>query len=61
MSGVLGLASKAKVKVSGKALRELERHGVEYRVVDGELFIDGRDWRRYNRLCDEGKLHREVC
>jgi len=40
------------------ALRE---HGIRYEIRRGELFIDGRDWRKYMKLCDEGKLPREVC
>ncbi|MEB3778883.1 MAG: hypothetical protein GSR85_01430 [Desulfurococcales archaeon] len=43
------------------ALKGLDEYGIRYKVVWGELFIDGRDWRRYNRLCDEGKLPSKVC
>ena len=42
-------------------IEALGKHDIRYRVVDGEIFIDGRDWRRYNRLCDEGKLPRDLC
>ena len=43
------------------AARCLESHGIRYRVYKGEVFIDSKDWQRYMRLCDEGKLPEEVC
>ena len=51
----------ARVRLARSVLKALDEHGIRYRVSGGELFIDGRDWRRYNRLCDEGKLPKEVC
>jgi len=54
--------AKARAEGIPKAwLEALERHGIRYKVVDGEVYIDGRDWRRYNRLCDEGKLPGSLC
>jgi len=47
--------------VSRSALEALKEHGIRYEIYRGELFIDSRDWRRYMRLCDEGKLPREIC
>ncbi len=54
----------AKARISAefeRAIRALERHGIRYKVLEGEVYIDGRDWRKYNRLCDEGKLPRALC
>ena len=48
-------------RLARSVLEALDEHGIRYKVVEGELFIDSRDWRRYNRLCDEGMLPREVC
>ena len=54
--------AKARVEGVPKAwIEALDKHGIRYRVVGGEIFIDGRDWRRYNRLCDEGELPRALC
>ena len=51
----------AGAKLARSVLKALDVHGIRYKVSGGDLFVDGRDWRRYNRLCDEGKLPREVC
>ena len=51
----------AGARLARSVLKALDEYGIRYKVAEGELFIDGRDWRRYNRLCDEGKLPREVC
>ncbi len=42
-------------------LETLREYGIRFEVYRGELFIDARDWDKYMRLCDEGKLPREVC
>ncbi len=42
------------------ALKILREHGIRAEVYRGELFIDARDWRRFNRLCDEGKLPKGI-
>ncbi len=47
--------------LSRNALEALREHGIRYRVYRGELFIDARDWHKYMKLCDEGKLPREIC
>ena len=47
--------------VSKNVLEALKRHGIRYEVHKGEFLIDGRDWRKYMNLCDEGKLPREAC
>jgi len=44
-----------------EGLKALRRHGIRYSLHRGELFIDSRDWRKYDRLCEEGKLPRSVC
>ena len=43
------------------SVRALDRYGIKYEVRGGELFIDSKDWRRYARACDEGKLPENVC
>ena len=48
-------------KVSRGDLEALRRYGIRYSIHRGELFIDARDWRKYDRLCEEGKLPRSVC
>ena len=39
----------------------LERHGIRYYIIDGELYLDGRQTERILTLCDEGKLPKEIC
>jgi len=51
----------ARARLARGVLKALDEYGIRYKVAGGGLFVDGRDWRRYNRLCDEGKLPREVC
>ena len=44
-----------------RGLRELIKYGIRFSVEDGELFIRYEDFKKYSRLCDEGKLPRSVC
>jgi len=53
------MAPKARVRKGDLEL--LRKHGIRYSVHRGELFIDSRDWRKYDWLCEEGKLPRSVC
>jgi len=45
----------------GPWIEALDGHGVRYRVIGGDVYIDGQDCRNYNRLCDEGKLSGSLC
>ncbi len=51
----------ARAKVSRSDLDVLRKYGIRYSIHRGELFIDSRDWRKYGRLCEEGKLPKSVC
>ncbi len=60
--GVLWLA---KTRVLSRKLEEginaLVKYGIRFTLKDGEVYIDWRDWRRYDRLCEESKLPPSVC
>lgn len=49
------------VKIPRSVLEALNRHGIGYYIVDGELYLDGRQTARVLRLCDEGELPRYIC
>ncbi len=55
----------SRAKLIDKRLEEgvnaLVRYGIRFSIRDGEIYIDWRDWKKYDRLCDEGKLPRIVC
>ena len=39
----------------------LNRYGIRYFIINGELYLDGRQTAKVLRLCDEGKLPRYIC
>lgn len=47
--------------VPRSVLRALRRHGISYYIIDGELYLDGRQTAKVLRLCDEGKLPCYIC
>ena len=44
-----------------KDVDALARHGIRFTIRNGEVYIDVRDWKKYDKLCDEGKLPPSVC
>ena len=56
----MGARSRS-VGVPAAVLEALDRYGIRYRIIDRELYLDGRDTARVLRLCDEDKLPRYIC
>ncbi len=49
------------VSVPKSVIEALNRHGIRYFIIDGELYLDGRQTAKVLRLCDEGKLPKYIC
>ena len=53
---------KAKPKnIPKNLLKALNKHGLNYYIIDGELYIDGRQTLQVIKLCDKEKLPRHIC
>ncbi len=55
------MAKEVQARRLREALRILKKHGLRAVVHNNELFIDARDWRRFNKLCNKGKLPKWIC
>jgi len=50
-----------KLSVPKGVIEALNRYGINYWIIDGELYLDGRQTVKIIRLCDEGRLPKYVC
>ncbi|GEM_PF-2206946 len=44
-----------------RGVKALVCHSIRFNVVNGRLFIDYRDWRKYDRLCNLRRLPKTRC
>ena len=50
-----------KLAVPKSVIEALNKHGINYWIINGELYLDGSQTGKVLKLCDKGMLPKYIC